>query len=182
MKKLIASLSAICLFGVIGFLLYFKSTNSLEKQVAAIQNMHVKLDFKDAVMMCNGIDSVYESMNEPKLVVYVDSLSCTSCFINHLIDYYEINDSLKNRKSSLLVIFHPQESKFLEIKTSLNEKEYPFWCILDKKGEFINNNPKIPDNKLLHTFTLDKEDNIIIVGDPTLSSKIEDLIYKTLNS
>lgn len=179
-KKLIISLSAICIAGVIGFIMYSRSTNSLERQVAAMQNMHVSLEFNNAVMKYNGIDSVYESQNVPKLVVYVDSLSCSSCFMNHLLNYYEVNDSLKNYNASILVVLHPQKSRVSELQTRLDAEKYPFWCILDKEGEFIGKNSGIPDNRLLHTFMLDRDDNILLVGDPTANPKIKGLLYKTL--
>lgn len=154
--------------------------DSLEKQVARMQGMHINMDFKNAYARFDGVDSVYTSDAGAKLVVFVDSLSCSSCFLNHLHSYSEVNDTLRNHGGSMIVILHPQILRIEEVKSKLSLERYPFWCILDKSGEFIRNNPNLPDNKLLHTFTLDKDDNIVLVGDPMRNSKIMELLQKTL--
>jgi len=49
---------------------------------------------------------------------------------------------------------------------------------VDANGEFIKNNPGIPDNQLLHAFTLDENNKIILVGDHTRNERIKELFYR----
>lgn len=111
MKKLALLLIAMFIIGAVGFLVFRNSSNSIENQIMAMQGRHVNLNFKDAGMKYNGVDSAFVSLEEPKMVVFVDSLSCSGCFLNHLAGYYEINDSLRNRDASMLVILHPIQEK-----------------------------------------------------------------------
>lgn len=154
---------------------------SLEKQVARMQGMHITMDFNNAYARYDGIDSVYTSDAGAKLVVFVDSLSCSSCFLNHLHSYSEVNDTLRNHGGNLVVILNPQILRLEEVRSKFSTERYPFWCILDSKGEFIRNNPNLPGNKLLHTFTLDKDDNVVLVGDPSNNPKIMELLKRQLN-
>ena len=62
----------------------------------------------------------------------------------------------------------------------MGQERFPFWCIFDVDGEFISHNPNIPDNKLLHTFMLDENNNVILIGDPTINSRIEELFHSEL--
>ena len=39
-------------------------------------------------------------------------------------------------------------------------------------------NPHLPKNKALHTFLLDENNNVILVGDPLHNKKIEEMFYK----
>ena len=148
--------------------------------MSVMQNQHIVLNFKHAKMMYKGIDSVYLPKQVPKLVVFIDSMSCSGCFMNSLLRYYEVNDSLIRRNASMLVILHPPKTRIEELKKRLDIERYPFWCILDKEGEFIKNNPNFTDNKLLHTFALDKNDNVILVGDPSTNPKIKQLLFNTI--
>lgn len=115
-----------------------------------------------------------------KLVVFVDSLSCTGCFLNHMMLYYEINDSIISKGGHLVIVFNPRQERIDEIREKIKIDKYPFFCIIDKSGEFKRNNPSLPDNKLLHTFMLDKNDKVIIVGDPSQNSKMNELFLKQL--
>lgn len=153
---------------------------ALEKQIIAMQGMPVNLDFKHATSIIEGRDSTYFPLSSKKLILYVDSTSCSSCFIGKLINYFEVNDSLKSKSSQLVVILQPKENQHEEVIKRLHNERYPFWCIVDTEGEFIKNNPGIPDNQLLHSFTIDGDNKIVLIGDPTRNEKIRNLLLKVI--
>jgi len=150
----------------------------LEKQIIAMDGMGINLEFAKANTLYNGVDSTYHSADVKKLILYVDSTSCSGCFLSHLVSYYETNDSLAAHNGQLLIVMHPQKERLEEVKTRLRRERFPFWCIVDANGEFIKSNPGIPDNQLLHAFSLDENNKIILVGDPTRNEKIMDLFYE----
>ena len=82
----------------------------------------------------------------------------------------------------MVVVLHPKDGRDAEIRHKVRIEKYPFWCIIDKEGEFIGNNPDLPDNKLLHSFTLDEDDRIMLVGDPSSNTKIKQLLMTQLKN
>lgn len=57
-----------------------------------------------------------------------------------------------------------------------NSLDYP--VLLDTLGEFEKLNPHLPKNKALHTFLLDENNNVILVGNPLHNKKIEEMFNK----
>ena len=53
---------------------------------------------------------------------------------------------------------------------------YPI--LLDTLGEFEKLNPHLPKNHLLHTFLLDENNRVVLVGNPLRNKKIEEMFYK----
>lgn len=159
-----------------------KPNNKLKEQIITMEGMKINLTFNNIESCINGIDSLYESTKVKKLIIYVDSTSCTDCFLSHLVSYNEINDTLSAYNGETIVLLQPQKRKLGEVKDFLNYETYPFWCILDLDGEFISLNPKLPNNKILHTFLLNEDNDIVLIGDPTRNSRIKDLFHKTLKA
>lgn len=110
-------------------------------------------------------------------VVYVDSSECSTCSYgliykwNHLLEKYktEVNFNF---------IFVPRQSDKKLTLVSLKEVKSEHYLWIDGKGTFAKLNPHIPKNKALHTFLLDENNNVILVGNPAYSKKIEEMFYK----
>ena len=182
-KILIVILIVIAVAAVAGLVYYWVSNapkRALEKQIIAMQGMPVNLNFENAISFIDGRDSSYVSLPEKKFIVFVDSTSCSSCFIGKLVEYSEVNDNLKSKSAQFIIILHPKRMYHDEIVDRLQHVRYPFWCIVDSEGEFVQNNNGIPDNNILHSFTLDEENKIILVGDPTRNQKIRELFFRVL--
>lgn len=157
------------------------SQDPIAKEVEAMMGKEINLDFTDAYSRYDGKDSVFSETGGMKMVAFIDSLSCSNCFMNNLYGYQEINDSLIKHGGSLIVIFHPRKSRIDEVIHRLEIDKFPFWCIADTSGNFIERNECISSNSLLHTFSLDANNKVILVGDPTKNSKIYQLFLEILN-
>ncbi len=172
---------AVCVIGCVAYSIYKNSSKFFENELTKMRGKNVNLNFKEAEVYYNGLDTAFNHTNAYKLVVFVDSLSCSGCFLNHLILYYDINDSLLNKDGRLVIVLHPQQGKIDLIRRKVLTDKYHFWCIIDKNGEFIRNNPGFPGNKLLHSFMLDENNDITHVGDPSSNPKVKELFIKQLN-
>lgn len=163
----------------LGIYYYFNnSKRELEKQIRAFEGMFIDLNIENGIAVFDGKDSLFQISRKNKLVVYVDRNSCSSCFLNHLGSYEDLNDNFKSHGIELIIILYPFMGRIDEMITQLKYEPFPFWCIVDVKGEFIANNSGIPENPLLHTFTLNEHNNIIFVGDPIRNNKIKDLFFR----
>ena len=181
-KIIIISILAFIAIGLLT--VYFISNEpkrKLEKQILALQGMPINLKFKTTQALFKGRDSTFVSEPVKKFVLFVDSTSCSKCFIGKLVEYFEVNDTLSSRNAQMVVILHPKIGVLPDVTHRLQNERFPFWCIVDKDGEFIQNNPSIPSNQLLHTFTLNEENNVILVGNPIRNKKLRSLLYRVLD-
>lgn len=176
--KLVVVICTMCTIGIIVWLTTY-SDDTLKQQILEMQGKTINLNLKNTDVYYNGKDTLYNHTDAKRLVVYIDSLSCSTCFLNNMMTYYDINDSLVNKGGHLIVILNPKHAKIEEIEEKVVMDKYPFYCIIDGSNEFLSTN-NIPDNNLLHTFMLDKNDKIILVGDPTRNSKLKELFFKQL--
>lgn len=171
----------ICIAFAIGISLWFatNSGDSLKQQILEMQGKTINLNLKKADVYYNGRDTSYNNAEAVKLIVYVDSLSCSTCFLNNMMTYYGINDSLVKHGGHLIIILHPKRAKVDEIREKVIMDKYPFYCTVDSENEFLTTN-NIPENRLLHAFMLDNKNKIILVGDPSRNSKIKELFIEQL--
>ncbi|MFK2276053.1 hypothetical protein ACIXO6_05515 [Bacteroides fragilis] len=87
-------------------------------------------------------------------------------------------DSLSERNTSFLFIFYPKMKK--DIFYALRNDNFTYPVCLDLGNKFYNAN-KIPDDMMLQTFLLDKDNKIIALGNPIHNSKIKDLFLNIIS-
>lgn len=115
------------------------------------------------------------------LIVYSDTLFCSSCYINNLYLWDEFLElERKNSNFSIQFIMEVSQSKIQNIIETLNHSLFKHTVLLDTARCFYNNNKHIPKEPLFHTFLLDENNNVILVGSPLQTKKMKELLYKTL--
>jgi hypothetical protein len=130
-------------------------------------------DGRDTIMPITGAEQV-------RMVIFYDSTVCSSCKVSQIWNWEKVITTSKalRGKFAPVFIFSPGEGNVAQLKVSL--RTYPFeWPVfIDSTGEFVKQNPHIPADNRLHTFLLDGNDEVILVGDPTGNEKLWEL-YKT---
>ena len=103
-------------------------------------------------------------MHGLKLVVYSDSLVCSSCKVNEL---YKWDDLLRKAEAyenllKIFFVFSPSASNRLALDWLIGTymPDYPVY--VDTLGVFERNNPQIPSNPMMHTFLLDEDNNVLL--------------------
>ena len=122
----------------------------------------------------NGRDSAY------KLVIYIDSLSCSPCFISHMYEYEEIAKEFDSAGIRTVFIFEPQQDKEEDVRSSLRQQTYPFLGIVVRDGGFASANPHLPSSSLLHSFLLDERNEVIVVGNPVRNERLKELMLNSV--
>ena len=115
-----------------------------------------------------------------KILLYVDSLGCTSCRLK-LSEWKKIireSDSLFIRNLEFVFVFQPKKRDEMEVQFILLSEEFFHPVIIDKGNEIDKIN-KFPSNPEHQCFLLDKDNKVIMVGNPSFSSGIWTLIYNT---
>lgn len=151
------------------------------KEIKKLQSRAIQLPSKGLIMQL-GTELRKINVNEKglKLVVYADSVGCTTCAINH-IDSWErfvnyakqFNDQLK-----FYFIFSPMKEELRRTQLMIANTIFDYPILLDTLGEFEKLNPHLPKNRAFHVFLLDENNNVILVGSPMHNKKIEEMFYK----
>lgn len=113
-------------------------------------------------------------------MVYTDSLECASCAMNRMYEWEDITklDSVYSGRIKFYFIFTPKQENMAQILRTLRAGALPYPSFIDKTGEFLKRNPHIPSDRRLHTFLLDKDNHVILVGNPLSSENTRKLFYQ----
>ncbi len=138
----------------------------LSKAIILPKQSHITFLGRDTL-----ISKYYDS--HYKLVVYADSTECSSCAINKMFLWNPTIDFTKkyNNDIRLHFIFYTSNVEITRLALRANSFDYP--VMLDEIGEFERLNPHLPKNKAMHTFLLDENNNVVLVGNPLHNPKIE---------
>ena len=117
-----------------------------------------------------------------KLVHYVDSSQCTSCYLSKMMvigDFLNLEKE-SNEKFYNIFIVDPGVKKMnrLILKKEYDNKEIPTTLFIDTMQIFIKKNPAIPKEIAYHTFLVDEKNNVIFVGSPYINDVVRE---KTIN-
>ena len=111
---------------------------------------------------------------EYKVVIYVDSIGCTSCKLqlHRWKEFLSEVDSLTNGNVSFLFYFHPKDMKELRYLTRRDAFTHP--VCFDEKDEFNQLN-HFPSEMMFQTFLLDERNRVVALGNPVLNPNVKEL-------
>ncbi len=107
-----------------------------------------------------------------RIVVYTDSTGCSECKLRNLVlwkDVIRANDSL-SVPAGIVFVFHPKKVRELGFMLKNYEFDYPVYY--DLEGEFERLNPGLPKDVRFHTFLLDPQNRVAVVGSPVRNEKL----------
>lgn len=122
-------------------------------------------------------------LNGCKIVNYVDSKSCSICYMKSIYkwdDFIYVNEETKNVEYFFIIDVRGQNID--ELKNALDKIFFSQNIYFDTNGIFISKNKHISDNQLYHTFLLDKNNNIVLVGNPINNQEMGKLYITTINN
>lgn len=118
----------------------------------------------------------------PVLVIYHDSLECSSCQINHLFDNISLYEKADTSGFSVVTVFSPRQEEYDEVLTQLVNLGYPYPVYIDFSGSFRKGNSgSIPEDRKFHTFLMDRDRHPVFVGNPMLGDDLMKLFDKAVS-
>jgi hypothetical protein len=118
---------------------------------------------------------------EYSIVSYVDSAGCLKCKMELLRwgkFMYEINSIAKD-KVSFMFFFHAPPDKREELIKELRADGFTYPICIDDNDSFNKLN-RFPSDNTFHTFLLDRDRKIVLIGDPIHNTKMEELYKRAL--
>lgn len=114
-----------------------------------------------------------------KLVFYHDSIECIDCTYKRNLRYINENKALLNNVR-IISIYRINSENSDAVYHKLCNLRVSSEVFFDTCGIFRGVNPKIPQNKLYHTFVLNKNNRIIFVGSPVNNNETERIFKKVI--
>ena len=116
---------------------------------------------------------------EYKVLVYVDSVGCTSCKLQ-LLKWKELIahvDSATNGNVPFIFIFQSKDDRELRYILKCDNFDSPV-CI-DRNNRFNSSN-RFPQDITFQTFLLDKDNKVKVIGNPVHNLAVRDLYLKQI--
>ena len=143
-----------------------------EKEILFPENVSCYVSGKDTLSeLCSEW-----FQKEYKILLYVDSAGCSSCRLK-LMEWKQLMeeaDSLFHGKVGFLLYFQPKNVKEMGYLFLRDQFDYPVF--MDTKGA-INSMNKFPQAMQYQCFLLDRDNKVMMVGNPVSNMRIWEL-YK----
>ena len=109
-----------------------------------------------------------------KVITYIDSVGCTSCKLQlpQWKKFMVEVDSLTSGSVPFLFYFHPKDMK--EMRYLLRRDSFTYPVCIDGKDE-LNRLNKFPADMAFQTFLLDKDNKVVVIGNPVHNPKVKEL-------
>lgn len=114
-----------------------------------------------------------------KVLIYVDSIGCTSCKLQlpKWKEFIKRIDSISAREIPFLFFLHPKDYK--EIRYILKRDGFDWPVCIDKEDR-LNKLNTFPTNIMFQTFLLDKDNKVCVIGNPIHNLAVQDLYLKQI--
>jgi len=120
-----------------------------------------------------------------KLVIYADSIECTSCRIRQMALWYPqlLKVKAKHRNVlDVLFIFSVNSYQKELIITELEKIQWDFTTYFDNLKLFERSNMHLTKNEKLHTFLVDSSGNVLMVGNPFENKEVNKIFNNILDN
>src|SRR5574344_1324288 len=77
-------------------------------------------------------------------------------------------------------IINIQAQDYNIVKSALNLSQLKHSVYIDTIDVFKQNNPQLPDSRIYHTFLLNKENKVVLIGNPLYNEHVEKLFLELL--
>lgn len=159
------------------------------------KNEHIKLTM-ESMMSCRVnlcLDELHDQTLIPhkdkdleranlKIIQYVDSFECAPCILDYLHIWNSlINDRrLEKPKVQFAFIIAPSKEKLEDAYLSVQSSGVKAMIYIDSLSVFSRKNPEIPREKMYHTFVLDRNNNVVLIGNPILNKGVKELLFRLI--
>ena len=131
-----------------------------------------------------GIDTtcIDCSNSNYKILLYVDSMGCTSCRLK-LPEWKRIIaevDTLFAEQVDFLFFFQPKKRDERELQLMFRNNGFRYPVFIDTGNE-INKLNKFPSNTEYQCFLLDRDNKVLLIGNPSLNTGIWQLFKKYIS-
>lgn len=176
--------------GLFIMLSVFCSCNNSSKIEGNIEGMEldtIKMELDSMICFYNDFD--YKCVDyknaEFKMVYYIDLPECSSCMLMKKSEEWErLLDIVKPYQNRLVPFFilrpHAFDVDAFRFAVKVSATTVPIY--VDTANVFIRNNSKLSAIPMLHTFVVDEQNRVVLIGDPLRNLEIQQLLVNLLKN
>lgn len=169
---------------VIAALAIISCSSNKQHELLRLYSCPIKFPSKARITI-NSRDTVISNFHDSKIkvVVYADATTCASCEIKHLELWKPYIDSAKRVEFlSYYFILAPDKKDSISVMATLKAFPLDYPITLDYGQEFQQLNDNLPQDKNFHSLILDKNNMVVLAGNPIHNLAIRNLFHKTLDN
>lgn len=174
-KRLFYSLLVVYIFG--------GCTSDLANQMKKFSGSSISFDLSLTQIQRDSLDTQYRIGSEAavRFVVLYDSTECSSCRVNTLDQFEDIHKLMDRRGERVtpIIIFSPASEQLRELKRDLQLRELAIPVYIDSCHLFGKINPQIPADRRLHAFLLNRNNEVVLIGNPVNNPQLWALYEST---
>jgi len=154
--------------------------NGLKKSIEQFRSKPVTLHTDRMKCLIDGNDTVVPiENNSMKYIIYTDAESCGSCTLKNFHLWNDILDKSRMYGKNLAFFFifapTPKDRQVLEQTLKTYSPDYPVY--IDTLHVFERENPYMKSNIMLHSFLLDENNRVVLVGNPLKNKRIDEMFH-----
>jgi hypothetical protein len=157
------------------------SRGKIDDEIRAFYGTHVELPIDSMTNVSASLQTGMYKHARHIYVMYVDSTSCSDCAISHIGDWSQLNllNAYKQGTLKYLFVVAPKHSQIKHVLDIIRRDTLSSsFVYVDTTSIFERRNPNLPTNKLLHTFLVDRNWNVELVGNPIANTEIKSMLKK----
>lgn len=175
-------ISALC------FIISIELTNcsraNTQQELHKFINSTINIPNIDVVQ--NGIlmDSLQHALppNIKLINYYTPAKGCVSCWISHLYDIDLYLEDKINEYFTPVVIILIDENNEDEVLSQLKRQPHCYPIYIDKNKQFERKNTTLPSDYKFHTFLVDRNNKVVLIGNPLNGDAMWNLFKSTLEN
>lgn len=172
------------LYLLVGTLLIFSSCKKVFYSIELNRLINKEVTLTKDLVLVQGINPFYNyKETKTKVIVWFSPEECSTCRLSSLGTYKTLEEYCCDSTDhvSVLFIFSPSEEKREVFKEVLDNssREYPIF--VDYNNSFGTKNDFLSKKGELHSFLLDSDNKIVLIGNPMLSNSMLELYKKKID-
>lgn len=177
-KRIFTSISICMLFFLISACNYRQK--HIERTVNDLYAQKIVVPYSDMETIVVDSSKLKKSSSF-RILAYVDSTECTSCYASHFSEWeYILKECRKYEPAISFITIIEAKELANEIKREYLKSNFSKSIFIDRTGVFRKKNPTFPDANIMHVLLLDKDNKVVLVGNPLNNKRIEELLYNKL--
>lgn len=163
------------LFSILLFLFACNDSVSIEEAVTKLHGKQIEINWSDMVVPNSSDNDLQKSFLERhlKIVVPFEEDKCNQCLIKHLLACVHYMKSMPKDSVAYVCIIPAHRDDILSAVKGIDLSDL---CIISDIDNNYSKTNRIEDyNSFFRTYLLDKDNRVVLVGDPLRSTDLQKL-------
>lgn len=114
--------------------------------------------------------------------IYYTTDKCSSCILSRLGSCEKLFSLATHVEFFPMIVLATDDEKYENLIATLRFYPQAFPLYIDRLDRFKTLNPSLPEDGRFHTLLLDRNDRVVLVGNPLDSDAMWDLFVKTVKN